>query len=84
MTLHSDPDGDGVYDTVGLMTTTDDTGHYIFDDLALGAYVVAVDLTNLPAGWEPDADRRPGRRRGQRSEPIIRHRDVYVNADWGH
>ncbi|MCO5197204.1 MAG: DNRLRE domain-containing protein [Anaerolineae bacterium] len=85
VTLYSDPDGDGVYDTVVDTTTTDDSGHYIFDDLAPGAYVVAVDPTNLPAGWNPTPTGDPDGDGDNVSEPIIlAPGDVYVNADWGY
>ena len=47
VTLYSDPDGDGIYNTVRSgTTTTDAAGNYIFDGLAAGGYVVQ----DYPAG----------------------------------
>jgi hypothetical protein len=42
VTLYSDPDGDGVYDTLVTTDTTDANGYYLFDGLPAGAYVVRV------------------------------------------
>ncbi len=92
VTLYSDPDGDGIYDTVAATTTTDTGGHYIFDNIAAGAYVVAVDNTTLPAGvnWsqtgDPDdfgqAATAPD---NQTSAPVIAAPgDVMLNIDFGY
>ncbi|MGB1252163.1 MAG: SdrD B-like domain-containing protein, partial [Candidatus Promineifilaceae bacterium] len=42
VTLYHDPDGNGIYDTVYGTVTTDDNGHYIFDELPPAGYVVAI------------------------------------------
>ncbi len=74
-------------DVVAATTTTDYAGHYIFDDLAVGAYVVRV---TPPTGYtqtgDPDSfgavcvacDNRT-------TTPILlAPGDVYVNADFGY
>ncbi len=92
VTLYSDPDGNGVYDTVVTTTTTDTGGHYVFDDIAAGAYVVAVDSATLPAGvnWsqtgDPDDFGQPaGAPDNQTSAPVIAAPgDVLLNIDFGY
>ena len=46
--LFTDPDGDGVYDTLADTQTTDGSGNYVFDDLAPGSYRVEV---TPPSGY---------------------------------
>ena len=88
VTLYYDPDGNGVYDTVyplNGITTTDDSGHYIFDDIPPGGYVVEVDPTNLPAGWNPVPTGDPDDDGDNTTNPIVvAPGDVYVNADFGY
>ena len=66
-------------------TTTDASGHYIFDGVVPGAYVVEVDPTNLPAGWNPAPTGDPDGDGDNVSDPIIvAPGDVYVNIDFGY
>ncbi len=94
VTLYTDPDGNGVYDTPfagatdaggnpigGGATTTAADGSYIFDSLPQGSYVVKV---TLPAGYtqtgDPDAALD-----GMTTQPIVlAPGDVFVNADFGY
>ena len=56
--LYNDHDNDGVYDNLLTTVMTDNTGHYIFDNIAAGAYVVEVAANTLPAGpsWSQTGD----------------------------
>jgi len=47
--------GDAILDVEGepLQQATDENGHYLFDDLSPGDYVVRFDLTTLPDGYKP-------------------------------
>ena len=53
MLLRVDTNGNGVYGDAGdaapLSTLTDATGHYVFDGVAPGAYVVELNASTLPA-----------------------------------
>lgn len=83
--LFSDPDGDGVYDTPAGTATTDDSGHYIFDGLTPDAYVVQVDPTNLPTGWNPAPTGDPDGDGDNTSDPIVvAPGDVVLSADFGY
>ena len=81
VTLYSDPDGNGVYDTVAGTTATDAAGNYIFDGLAPAAYVVkATRPANYTQTGDPD-----GTLDNQTTDPIVLGPgDVYVNADFGY
>ncbi len=87
VTLYTDPDGNGVYDTPAGTTTTDAAGAYIFDGLAAGAYGVAV---TPPTGYTPVGDPdQPGVTctacDNRTTTPIVlAPGDVYVNADFGY
>ncbi len=81
--LLTDPDGNGVYDTQLMTTVTDANGKYIFDELAVGAYVVEIVSSTLPAGLTQTGD--PDATLDHRSNPIpLAPGDVYVNADFGY
>ncbi|MEM7394643.1 MAG: SdrD B-like domain-containing protein, partial [Verrucomicrobiota bacterium] len=81
VTLFSDPDGDGVFDTPVATNITDDAGQYIFDDLPPDAYVV---VATPPAGYTQTGD-PDGALDNQSTLPIvIAPGDVYVNADFGY
>ncbi|WP_411846710.1 SdrD B-like domain-containing protein [Roseibacillus persicicus] len=64
--LYADDDGDGLADDVNgdgsvdaadiiATTVTDLNGNYLFDGLPLGGYVVEVDTSSLPAGYQTTA-----------------------------
>jgi hypothetical protein len=87
--LYTDDDGtgvyDGVYDRLVGTATTDAYGNYIFDDLAPGAYVVEVDTTTLPSGFDTTPTGEPDGDGDSTTEPIpLPPGDVYVNADFGY
>ncbi|MGB5686943.1 MAG: SdrD B-like domain-containing protein, partial [Candidatus Electrothrix sp.] len=90
VTLLTDDDGDGEYgdpdDNSSVTITTDADGRYIFDGLAPGSYVVEVDSSTLPTGYnttpsgDPDSD--PD---GRTTTPVVlAPGDVFVNADFGY
>ncbi len=85
--LYTDPDGNGVYDTLYATTTTTGDGSYIFDNLPAGAYVVAVTPpANTVQTGDPDQPNIPCITCDNKtSSPIIlAPGDVYVNADFGY
>jgi hypothetical protein len=82
VTLYTDDDGDGIYDDVFAITTTDDAGNYIFDNLPADAYVV--EVTTPPTGYTQTGD-PDGLSDNKTTSPIILGPgDVYVNADFGY
>ncbi|NNK58695.1 MAG: isopeptide-forming domain-containing fimbrial protein [Desulfofustis sp.] len=54
VTLTGDFDLDGTVDT--LVTTTDSSGSYLFDDLLPGTYTVTIDPSTLPGGVDQTYD----------------------------
>jgi len=88
--LYTDPDGDGVYDSLVGSTSTDNAGTYIFDSLPAGAYVVLVNGGMTPSGFNQSGD--PDQPGGlcttcdnrTTSAIILGPGDVYVNADFGY
>ncbi|MCI5118927.1 MAG: hypothetical protein D3913_13455, partial [Candidatus Electrothrix sp. LOE1_4_5] len=86
--LFDDNDGDGVYDNLIDTVTTGPDGRYIFDDLAPGSYVVEVDSSTLPTGYNtiPTLEGDPdGTRDGKTTTPVVlAPGDVFVNADFGY
>ncbi len=90
--LFSDPDGDGVFDTLVATTTTDTSGHYLFDNLPAGAYVVSVVTSSLPAAisWsqtgDPDEFGMPASAPDNRTTaPVVAAPgDVLLNIDFGY
>ena len=54
VTLTGDVDGDGTQDTI--VATTDANGHYLFDQLVAGDYVITVDPSTLPGGMRQTGD----------------------------
>ncbi len=79
--LYTDPDGNGVYDTVAGTTTTDAAGNYIFDNLPAGSYVVSV---TPPAGYNQTGDPDDTLDNRTTSPVVLGPGDVYVNADFGY
>lgn len=92
VTLLSDPDGDGVFDTPVATTTTDTGGHYLFDNMPAGAYVVSVTPSTLPVAlnWtqtgDPDELNAVASAPDHRtSSPVIAAPgDVLLNIDFGY
>ncbi len=87
--LYSDPDGDGIYDSLVGTTTTDANGHYIFDGLDPGAYVVEVVTTTLPAGYnqtgDPDHFGTTGVNDNVTTSPVVLGPgDVFLDVDFGY
>ncbi|MCO6455469.1 MAG: DUF11 domain-containing protein [Pirellulaceae bacterium] len=88
VSLLSDTNGDGIYggagDAAAVTTTTDSSGHYLFDDLVPGAYVIQVDPAGLPAGWNPAPTSDPdGDGDLTTNSIVVAPGDVFVNADFG-
>ena len=75
-------------DVTAASTTTDAAGFYIFDGLAAGAYVVAVDESTLGTytqTGDPDEGGPCADCDGQTTTPIVlAPGDVYLNADFGY
>ncbi|NNL94865.1 MAG: hypothetical protein HKO64_04530 [Xanthomonadales bacterium] len=87
--LLTDDNGDGVYggtgDNTALTTVTNDNGNYVFDGLDAGAYVIEVDNSTLPSGFETSPTGDPDGDGDNISEPIVlAPGDVFVNADFGY
>ncbi|MBL4660891.1 MAG: DUF11 domain-containing protein [Alcanivoracaceae bacterium] len=90
--LYTDSNSDGIFDNLVATTTTDESGHYIFDALAAGAYVVEVNPLTLPAGvtWtqtgDPDDFSELATAPDHRTTNfwILAPGDVYVNVDFGY
>ena len=79
--LYTDPDGDGLYDTLAATTVTADDGSYIFDGLAPDSYVVEVVP---PAGYTQTGD-PDGALDNQTTSPIVLGPgDVVLTADFGY
>jgi serine-aspartate repeat-containing protein C/D/E len=92
VTLYDDHDGDGVYDNPVATTTTDANGNYIFYDIPVGSYVVAVnggqDIPNYTQTGDPDyfGEKMPaGKSDNKTTSPIIiAPGEVFLNADFGY
>ncbi|MCI5226151.1 MAG: hypothetical protein D3918_05685, partial [Candidatus Electrothrix sp. AX2] len=89
--LLTDDNGDGVYGGTGdtstpPTTTTGPDGRYIFDDLAPGSYVVEVDSSTLPTGYNTTPSGNPDSTAdGKTTSPVVlAPGDVLVNADFGY
>ena len=83
--LYSDPDGNGIFDTLVDSVLTDPDGRYSFDDLPPGAYVVEVEATSLPAGFNSIPSGDPDGDGDNVSDPIVlAPGDVYLEADFGY
>ncbi len=66
-------------------TTTDASGHYIFDDLPAGVYSVEVDDSTLPAGFVTTPTGDPDGDADNTSEPIVLGPgDIYLDLDFGY
>ena len=87
VTLFTDPDGDGVYNTSAGTDTTDANGNYLFDGLTPGAYVVVV---TPPGGYtqtgDPDDFGAPATAPDNRTTTpvVLAPGDVFLNADFGY
>ena len=94
VTIYSDPDGNGVYDTpftgatdaggnpiAGGATTTAADGSYMFDSLPPGSYVVKA---TLPAGYTQTGDPDGVKDNATTSPVVLGPGDVWVNADFGY
>jgi len=97
LTLYSDPDGNGVYDTLLATDITDANGNYLFDELPAGAYVVAVtssatashDVLNpgvYTQTGDPDHFGLPGSNNDNLStQPaVLAPGDLFLNVDFGY
>ena len=96
VTLYHDPDGDGVFDTVHSITTTDANGIYIFDNLPAGAYVATVTDSSsashdvLGASYvqtgDPDHFGTTGSINDNTTTTpvVLTPGDVFLNADFGY
>ena len=51
-----DSDGDGTADTLLNTTTTDASGHYLFEEVLAAKYEVRIVTSTLPAGLQPSYD----------------------------
>ncbi len=87
--LLSDDNGDGVYggagDNAPLTTTTDASGHYIFDGITAGAYVIDLVTATLPVGYSTTPTGDPDGDGDSTTNPIVlAPGDVYVSGDFGY
>ena len=88
--LFGDPDGNGAYDSLLSTTSTNNSGYYVFDSLAPGAYVVVVNDGTSPTGYtqtgDPDQPGVPCAACDNRTTTpvILGPGDVFVNADFGY
>ena len=88
--LYTDPDGDGVYDNLVGTDVTDETGHYLFDDLPANSYVVDVVTTGSPVdGWtqtgDPEDFGAPATDPDNQSDPVVlTNGDVNLDIDFGY
>ncbi len=94
VTIYSDPDGNGVYNTPftgatdaggspwrGGTTTTAADGSYVFDSLPPGSYVVKA---TLPAGYTQTGDPDGVKDNATTTPVVLAPGDVWVNADFGY
>lgn len=81
VTLYSDPDRNGIYDTPAGTATTNAAGNYVFSGLAAGAYKVVV---TPPAGTVQTGDPDAPVDNATTAPIILSPGDVYVNADFGY
>ena len=98
VTLYNDPDGDSIFNTAVATTTTDATGHYIFDSLSAGPYAVGVTDSSaashdiLGAGYtqsgDPDhfgeTDTNPTNNDNFGEPILLAPGDVFLNMDFGY
>ncbi len=84
--LLTDSDGNGTYENVAQTATTDEKGHYIFDDLLVGAYVLEVVEAGLSsAGFTTTPTADPDRDNNNISEAIVlAPGDVWLGGDFGY
>ncbi|MEZ5323648.1 MAG: SdrD B-like domain-containing protein [Verrucomicrobiales bacterium] len=85
VSLLADPDKDGVYTATGTTTTTDASGNYFFDGLAVGSYKISV---TPPAGYSATADLdgvgADGTDNITTAAIIVAPGDTFLNADFGY
>ena len=97
LTLYSDPDGNGVYDSVIATDTTDANGYYLFDNLPAGSYVVRVtdsatashavlDPARYTQTGDPDHFAMPGSNNDNSSTipVVLAPGDLFLNVDFGY
>lgn len=97
LTLDTDPDGNGIFDTAIATDTTDANGNYLFDDLPAGAYVVKVtddtgashdilNPNNYTQTGDPDHFATSGTNNDNQSTTpvILAPGDLFLNVDFGY
>lgn len=95
VSLYTDPDTNGVYDTLAATALTDINGRFAFTNLAAAGYSIRVAATNFSSGGvlsgftgtgDPDHfGTGGGVNDGQTTSPIVLSPgDVFVNADFGY
>jgi uncharacterized repeat protein (TIGR01451 family) len=95
LNLYHDPDGDGSYDSLFASTTSNATGHYLFDELPPDAYLLELDASNFEfagslTGYtqtgDPDEVAQPATAPDNRTTTpvILAPGDVLLNADFGY
>ncbi len=83
--LYKDMDLDGAYTSLVTTVQTDETGRYIFENLTTAAYVVVVDDSTLPAGFETTPTADPDGDANNRSLPfVLAPGDVLLSMDFGY